>query len=232
MKNNIQNLLDKYFDEQTSSQEETELRTYFAGDVAAEFEMYKPVFEFVQEEQKIALGVDFEASLFGNIITDLTEQYFAGETSLEDEQTLREYYTGEKIAPELQKYQSWFAFLEAEKAETTSASFEDKVLTEIKGKSAGMRVVSRRNTWLRAVAAGAALLIGAWMFFPKAGDMDGGQTMAATDQIDWSKYEITEESAPEEVEEAMRLLAKAFSKGSRKASTDLNKVGQATRVLN
>ena len=89
MKNNIQNLLDKYFDEQSSSQEEAELRAYFAGDVAAEFEMYKPVFEFVQEEQKVILGVDFEANLFGNIITDLTEQYFAGETNIEDEQTLR-----------------------------------------------------------------------------------------------------------------------------------------------
>lgn len=232
MKNNIQNLLDKYFDEQTTPQQEAELRAYFAGDVAAEFEMYKPVFEFVQEEQKLALGADFEANLFGNIITDLTEQYFAGETNLEDEQTLCEYYTGENIAPELQKYQSWFAFLEGEKAETTSASFEDKLLSEIKGKSAGMRVVSRRNTWLRAVAAGVALLIGAWMFFPTAGDIEGTQPMAVTDQIDWSKYEITEESAPEEVEEAMRLLAKAFSKGSKKAGKDLHKVGQATRVLN
>lgn len=232
MKNNIQNLLDKYFDEQTSPQEEAELRAYFAGDVATEFEMYKPVFEFVQEEQKVALGSDFEANLFGNIITELTEQYFAGETSLEDEQTLREYYTGENIAPELQKYQSWFAFLEGEKSATTSANFEDKVLTEIKGKSSQLRVVSLRNTWLRAVAAGVALMIGAWMFFPKAESIEGTQTMAATDKIDWSKYEITEESAPEEVEEAMRLLAKAFNKGSRKASKDLNKVGQATRVLN
>jgi hypothetical protein len=293
---NIQNLLDKYFDEQTSPQEEAELRAYFAGDVAAEFEMYKPIFEFVQEEQKVALGADFEANLigniitelteqyfagetsledeqtlreyytgenvaaehevfkpifksaqeeqkatlgadfeanlFGNIITDLTDQYFAGETSLEDEQTLREYYTGENIAPELQKYQSWFAFLEVERTATTSANFEDKVLTEIKGKSSQMRVVSRRKTWLRAIAAGVALMIGAWMFFPKAEDISGAQKMAATDQIDWSKYEITEESAPEEVEEAMRLLAKAFNKGSRKASKDLNKVGQATRVLN
>ncbi|MGK0365439.1 MAG: hypothetical protein ACI85O_002505 [Saprospiraceae bacterium] len=229
---NIQNLLDKYFDEQSSSQEETELRTYFAGDVAPEFEMYKPIFEFVLEEQKIVLGAGFEVNLFGNIITDLTEQYFAGETSLEDEQTLREYYIGETIVPELQKYQSWFAFLEGEKAETTSASFEDKVLTEIKGKSSQMRVVSRRNTWLRAVAAGVALLIGAWMFFPEAGDIDGTQPMAVTDQIDWSKYEVTEESAPEEVEEAMRLLAKVFNKGRRKASKDLNKVGQATRILN
>lgn len=232
MKNNIQNLLDKYFEEQTSSQEEADLRAYFAGDVAPEFEMYKPVFEFVNEEQKVALGEDFEANLFGNIISELTEQYFAGETSLEDEQTLREYYTGDNIAPELQKYQSWFAFLEGERAETTSVNFEDKVLADIKGKSSQMRVVSRRRTWLRAIAAGVALMIGAWMFFPKSSNIEGTEPMATTDQIDWSKYEVTEESAPEEVEEAMRLLAKAFNRGSKKASKDLNKVGQATRVLN
>ena len=180
----------------------------------------------------MSLSADFEANLFGNIITELTEQYFAGETSLEEEQTLREYYTGENVAPELQKYQSWFAFLEGEKAEMTSATFEDEVLTKIKGKSSQLRVVSRRNTWLRAIAAGVALLIGAWMFFPNSDNIDGTQPMANTDQIDWSKYEITEESAPEEVEEAMRLLAKAFSKGTKKASKNLNKVGQATRVLN
>lgn len=229
---NIQNLLDKYFDEQSSTNEEAELRAYFMGDVAAEFEMYKPMFEFVQEEQKITLGATFEANLLGSIITELTEQYFAGETTLEDEQTLREYYTGENVAPDLQKYQSWFAFLESEKAETTSVSFEEEILTKIKGKSSQMRVVSRRNTWLRAVAAGVALLMGAWLFFPSAGDIKATQALAKTDQIDWSKYEITEESAPEEVEEAMRLLAKAFSKGSKKASKDLKKVGQATRVLN
>jgi len=68
------------------------------------------------------------------------------------------------------------------------------------------------------------------MFFPKTGEIDGTQPMAAADQIDWSKYEITEESAPEEVEEAMRLLAKAFSKGTKKAGKDLHKVGQATRT--
>lgn len=225
---NIQNLLDKYFDEKTSPQDEAELRAYFKGEVASEFEMYKPVFDFVAEEKDLVLSNDFDTKLVTGIMSDLTEKYFAGETDLAEEEELRNYYSGANIAPELQKYQTWFAFLKSEKATRVSADFNDRVLTEIKGASAGMKVVSRRrNTFLR-VAAGVALLIGMLFFLQRGMNESTAAVTADNTQIDWSKYEVkTEAEAVAETEEAMRLLAKAFGKSTKKAGKELNKTGKA-----
>ena len=308
MKNHIQHLLDKYFDEQTTSREEAELRAYFAGEVHPDLEVYKSVFAVVNEEREMTLGAGFEAKLFGNIMGDLTEKYFAGETTVAEENDLRAYYAdaetapalqpyrdwfnylqiekqqevsadfterllaqiegqastditalaekyfaGETtiaeenrlkdyfnagdVAPELQKYQSWFTFLTDESRVGTSADFAERVLRDIKGQSAGLRVVSRRRNFMR-VAAGLALLVGMLFFLQRSySDKIGyGDAVAETvenTEIDWSKYEVkTEAEARAETEEAMRLLAKAFGKSTKKAGNELHKVGEATKILN
>lgn len=233
----IPSLLDKYFEEKTSPEEESTLRDYFnKEDVAEELLLYKPLFEFVQEEQNISLNSDFDAKLLQQIaqkeIQIVVNKYFEGETTLEEEASLQEYFNSGNVAPELQKYQALFAFIKEEKETRTSQGFESQVLAKIKGNSAGLRVVSRRYQFLR-VAAGVALLVGMFFFIQNNLNNKTNITTAETVTIDWSKYEVkTEAEAIAETEEAMRILAKAFNRGTKKASKDLKKVGEATKVLN
>ncbi len=52
--NNIQKLLDKYFEGETSMQEEQQLRSYFASDtVNVAFEMYAPLFGAFQKASEL-----------------------------------------------------------------------------------------------------------------------------------------------------------------------------------
>ncbi|MDR1370527.1 MAG: hypothetical protein LBJ72_10475 [Dysgonamonadaceae bacterium] len=54
--NNIKQLLDKYFEGQTSLQEERCLRNYFRQDnVDKSLTEFKPMFDFLNEERKIAM---------------------------------------------------------------------------------------------------------------------------------------------------------------------------------
>jgi len=55
----IRNLLDKYWDGESSLEEETILRDYFSsGDVADEFESYQPLFSFFTEARSVAMKSD------------------------------------------------------------------------------------------------------------------------------------------------------------------------------
>ena len=56
-----------------------------------------------------------------NSIEQLLETYFEGETTLEQEQQLRQYFTGEKVAPHLESYVGMFnAFAKAQQEKTTA----------------------------------------------------------------------------------------------------------------
>lgn len=55
MTNNINNILEKYFNGETSLQEEEVLRKYFSGkDVADEHQIYAPMFAFFSQERNTA----------------------------------------------------------------------------------------------------------------------------------------------------------------------------------
>lgn len=53
----IRDILDKYFEALTTLEEEQRLRDYFAGEVASEFTMYKPLFDTLAEERKSIINV-------------------------------------------------------------------------------------------------------------------------------------------------------------------------------
>ena len=63
-KNNIKQLLDKYFEGQTSLQEEQTLRNYFRQDNIDESLMeFKPMFDFFNEERESAMIDEYETTI-------------------------------------------------------------------------------------------------------------------------------------------------------------------------
>ncbi len=61
-------LLEKYFDGETSLEEEAQLRAYFNGEaVDDELRVYQPLFQHFAQEQGIALSDDFDDKLLQKI---------------------------------------------------------------------------------------------------------------------------------------------------------------------
>lgn len=75
-KEQIHDLLEKYWSCETSVQDEKVLQAYFAaGDVAEEFKQYIPLFSFIKEGQSVMLSDGFDAKLLEKINLAKKDQY-------------------------------------------------------------------------------------------------------------------------------------------------------------
>jgi len=63
----IEQLLERYWQCETSLQEEDELRSFFAGDVPAHLLPYKDVFVYQLEQQQVKISDDFEERILSQI---------------------------------------------------------------------------------------------------------------------------------------------------------------------
>lgn len=59
-------------------------------------------------------------------IRQLLEKYFDGETSIEDERILKDYFSSDAVAPEFSEYKDLFGFYSAEKKHTSTRRFSIK----------------------------------------------------------------------------------------------------------
>ena len=86
-------------------------------------------------------------------IKELLERYYEGESSDADEQRLREFFTSDGVAAELQPYRSIFAYLQHEKEHPSQ---EQAIISPA-------IPLRRINRWYAAAAAVACLLAGTFL---------------------------------------------------------------------
>jgi hypothetical protein len=68
MENSINQLIEKYFNGETSLTEETSLKKYFnSGAVSEDLKQYEPLFQYFEEEKERVLTDDFDQKLFEKI---------------------------------------------------------------------------------------------------------------------------------------------------------------------
>lgn len=87
-------------------------------------------------------------------IEKLVEKYENAETTLKEENILRDYFLSDNVAPHLEEYQMMFTYFKASKAETYDKTLEFK--TEKK----------RNYKWL-SIAASVAVLFSVYIGIPK-----------------------------------------------------------------
>lgn len=87
-------------------------------------------------------------------IEKLVEKYENAETTLKEENILRDYFLSDNVAPHLEEYQMMFTYFQASKAETYDKTLEFK--TEKK----------RNYKWL-SIAASVAVLFSVYIGIPK-----------------------------------------------------------------
>ncbi|MBI1226796.1 MAG: hypothetical protein GC192_16290 [Bacteroidetes bacterium] len=159
----------------------------------------------------------------------LIEKYFEGETTLEEEARIREYFnSGEPVAEDLREFQPLFQYFSQERVQTLSDDFDEALFQKI---GAGEAKIVRMRTWpkqlLRIAAVGAVLVL-AMVFLVKP-----PASTAQVASIDWTKYEIKDEKvAYEETVKALKLLSSKLNKGTKKAGEEMKELEKVGKYLN
>lgn len=155
----------------------------------------------------------------------LIEKYFAGESSLQEEKVLKDYFNAGDIAAEFAEYASIFQHFEIEKENVLSDDFDAKLFAKIgeleevipKKQEAKRFFLPIRQ--LSRIAAVVAIGLAMWFMYPTTEDTSPPVTAEAK-TIDWSKYEV------KTAEEALRVTQLAFSRVSNEMQGGAKKVAK------
>jgi len=157
-------------------------------------------------------------------INHLLEKYWEGETSLQEEETLQQYFNHNNVAPELKQFKSLFQFFKEEQDVMISDDFEKRLLQEIEKEQKVVPAKIRKLSWMtsiRMIAAVGILLMGAIFVF---------QNLQPKETDVWAKYEIEDEAAAiEATKAALALLSGKMKKGSKKATKGFSEMKAVTK---
>lgn len=141
------------------------------------------------------------------LIRQLLNGYFEGETSLEEEAQLKSAFQRDDLPEDLKGYRPLFGYLDQSAAPELGKDFDDRLLAQLQPKEAKVRHLSVR-TWVLRVAAAVALAIGAFWVYE---DYQPAQHQEVAG-VDWSKYEV------EDPQQAFAITRSAL----KRASAELN----------
>jgi len=123
-------------------------------------------------------------------IETLLEAYFEGETTLAEENILREYFSGINVAPHLEAYKNLFIGLKNAQAEVSE---REVILPE---------VTKISNRWWLSIAASVVIVLGV------VGLQFSGNTNQLTSEEQQALTEFNK------TKETLLLLSKSFNKGT------------------
>lgn len=158
----------------------------------------------------------------------LLDKYFAGETSLEEEDILSTYFNGANIAASLKEYQPLFQFLKAEKHITLSESTTYAI--ENISKKPFSSSTLRGGYWWKAAAAILILGIGSFILIDKL-YKPNTQILVENHRIKIYDEHDDPEKALAEVQAALKLVSKKMKKGNDEAIHGLEKVKKGAKEL-
>ena len=93
-------------------------------------------------------------------INKILEKYYNGETSLEEENMLKEFFSRSDIPEELTIHKAQFDFYESEKhIEILSTDFDEKIISKIENQKITKLNFSRKPVWRLVAGLAAGLLI-------------------------------------------------------------------------
>lgn len=147
-------------------------------------------------------------------INELLEKYYNGETSLDEESELKEFFNSNDIPADLSIHKAQFEFYESEgKKDELNSGFDEKIVNEILSRKVFRFSDYYNATWFRVagIAAGFLLIFGLSfiLYFSNPVGKDNQITLSAEDQFAY--------------EQTIEALTKA-SKYINKANLELEKI--------
>ncbi|MFT4762900.1 MAG: hypothetical protein ACI9XO_003940 [Paraglaciecola sp.] len=161
-----------------------------------------------------------------NNMQNLLDKYFAGETTLQEETVLREYFNGNQVEKAHLKFKPLFQYFEKEQAEGLENNFDKKVVAKIGRKGKVLKMRSLRNRVLR-IAAVFLILVSAWLVM-KNTILSPEKTMEQR----WAQHEIKDpEKAFEATKAALLFASMKFNRGTRKAAGGVVKIQKVSKYF-
>lgn len=154
----------------------------------------------------------------------LTERYYAGETTVEEERLLRQYWRESRNAPEA----SLADFFDREADKQLSPEATNRIRLRISAVGARRRILFR---WASAAAV-LGLIFSLWFLSPDrmmpagSGDFPLAEVSGATD---WSQYEVTD---PEQAAAIVMGSLKTVASGIQAGRQSLEGIKEMSRLSN
>ena len=233
----IDDLMASFFEGESSLEDEKVLNEYFSGNIEEKHKEFFPYFNYTTQEAIPKLSADFNIDFQSKLMDSLIEDYFEGETSLEDEKMLHQYFQGEVSSQHL-KYKDLFGLFVEERKPQLSSKFNQNLEEKLSGgKVIEMKPVEeqgkvrRLNPTLWRAAAMIALAVGAlWMLdLPQIGT---DIPVASTSTIDWTQYEPKNpEEALEKTKAALALVSRKMKEGEEQTLKGFRKMKSANQAI-
>jgi low affinity Fe/Cu permease len=155
-------------------------------------------------------------------IEELLQKYWDCETSLEEEQQLREYFRSEQVPEQLKETAVLFHYFDTQRNKTVDEHFEGTVVTHLKAQPVKKgKMVSLLHNSMR-IAAGVAVLVAA-VFFVRQ-EIRKNDTVAMEDTYD------DPQKALEETKKALMMISKGFGRAEQQAKK-INMINEAQETI-
>ncbi len=152
-----------------------------------------------------------------NAIQNLLNQYFKGETSLEEENQLRQYFNSTNVDKRLVHFQSLFQFTQKEKGLQSPTQLGATILKSVKeGRVIGM-------SWKKWMAAACIILVSGLVIWNYTRQEEKRYAAVKEIQDPELAYQITKE--------ALMLVSNKLNDGASKAADKVKKVKEMNRFV-
>lgn len=159
-----------------------------------------------------------------NNIRKLLDKYWEGESSVQEEVQLRDFFNGSDVPEDLKSYQPLFQFFKMEQEKKLNEDFDKRLIQQLESSEKSLAKVRSLPFYLMRIAAVGLLLISVYFV--------SQQLFYKTDKTIVTNYE---EMTPEEVyaqtKQALLLVSAKLNKGTDVANDGLSKMNKATGVI-
>jgi translation initiation factor 2 beta subunit (eIF-2beta)/eIF-5 len=208
-KEEIQILLEKYWTAETNS----------AENIDEEFNYAKKYFSQKVENKDIT----------SVIISNLVNKYFEGETSVDEEAIIKQYFAQDNIDASLRQYKMLFTVYN----NAGKLKYNKELSLRKEAKIVDINSTKKPVfTWLRGAAAAAVLTIGSYVAFQNYNPTPSNIQL----QTSIEKPTVIEPETPEEAYamtvNALALVSKKYSKGRNELLMGMKSMNEATDLTN
>ena len=154
-------------------------------------------------------------------IKELMEKYWAGETDLQEESTLKTYFAGADVHPSLEQFRALFSYYNTAREDKSLDSIDTAVLEHIQVKAAPKEAKIKSLSRVLSIAAAILVLIGTVTVFWNTDiiDPNKGATIITFDPNDSGEAKL----ALAEVKAALALVSNKVNEGKQEAIKGISK---------